>query len=204
MKSILPAIAVFFCASILLSACAVSKNSMVIQKPEFESTGTSSTTCFVELNDGSTRQYSSLKLVTGVLTTPHLVADNKVVINANDILAYQDNNHYAVSAKMLTSKKKGYIATEILPGFAVKLLSGKLNLYSRKYYNGANAAEEFFLQDGNEGDIVAYSKEAMKNMLKEDEKALEYFNNKSKISPKSKKILAAVELFNNSRLLTRN
>jgi hypothetical protein len=156
------------------------------------------------LNDGSIQQYESLKLVTGVLTTPYLLANNKLVINSKDIMAYQDEKHYAVSAKILTSKKNSRVAVETLPGFAVKVISGKLNVYSRKYYNGGNTREEYFLQNGNEGYIVAYSKAVLISMLKEDTKALEYFNSRSKISPRSKKLLVAVQMYNNGQLMTKN
>ena len=160
--------------------------------------------CFVQMNDGSIKQYGSLKLVTGVLKTPHLLADDKVIINSKDIMAYQSNRHYAVAAKILTSTKKGYVAVETLPGFAVKVISGKLNVYSRKYYNGANTVDEYFLQSGNDGYIIAYTKDVLKSILKEDAKALEYFNSKSKVLPKSKKLFATVEMYNNSQMVTKN
>jgi hypothetical protein len=77
-------------------------------------------------------------------------------------------------------------------------------VYSRKYYNGGNTREEYFLQNGNEGYIVAYSKAVLISMLKEDTKALEYFNSRSKISPRSKKLLVAVQMYNNGQLITKN
>lgn len=204
MKNIIPAITLLFCAAILLFACAVSKNSIVIQKSNSENTNAEPVGCFVQLNDGSTKQFASLELVTGVLTTPHLLGDSKIIINSKDIKAYQDKNRYAVSAKLLTSNKAGYVAVEALPGFAVKVLSGKVNVYCRKYYNGSNTAEEYFLQYGSDGNIIAYSGDVLINMVKEDTKALEYFNSKSKVSPKSKKILVTIQMFNNGQLITRN
>ena len=103
-------------------------------------------------------------------------------------MAYQNEKHYAVTAKVLTSTKDGRVAVETLPGFAVKVLSGKLNVYCRKFYNGGNTVEEYFLQHGNDGYIVAYSKEVLKDMLKEDAKALEFFNSKAKAITKIEKI----------------
>lgn len=204
MKKTITVITAFCSIAILLTSCAAGKNSVATQKSDVESIHESPASCFVQMNDGSIQHYASLKLVTGVLTTPHLLADKKVIINSKDIMAYQNNRHYAVSAKIVTSTKKGYVAVETLPGFAVKVISGKLNVYSRKYYNGANTADEYFLQNGNDGYIVAYSKDVLKSMLKEDTKALEYFNSKSKISPKSKKMLATVEMYNNSQMMTKN
>ncbi len=203
MKKLIPAFAVLVSTTILLNSCTVSKNS--IDKPPAEATVTETgAPCFVRLNDGSIRQFTTLRLVTGLLTSPHLLGDGKVVINAKEIIAYQNDRHYAVSAKILTSKKSANVSVQTLPGFAVKILSGKLNVYCRKYYNGANTSDEYFLQNGNDGYIVAYSKDALKVMLKEDAKASEFFNSKTKVSPMSKKILAAVEMYNNSQLMTKN
>lgn len=193
-----------FCSiAISLNSCVTSKNSVVPVNVE-KNTNEPGASCFVQLNDGTIKQYSSLKLVTGVLTTPHLLADNKVIIHSKDIMAYQNDKHYAVAAKILTSTKNGKVAVETLPGFAVKVLSGKLNVYSRKYYNGGNTVDEYFLQNGDDGYIVAYSKDVLKSMLKEDTKALEFFNSKTKVSPKSKKLLTAVQMYNNGQLITKN
>ena len=204
MKKNTPGIVAFCSVIIMLNACSVGKNSVASPKSDFTNTNELSKTCFVQLNDGSIQQYTSLKLVTGVLKTPHLLADDKVVIISKDIMAYQNDKHYSVAAKILTSKKNGSVAAETLPGFAVKIVSGKLNVYSRKYYNGANTAEEYFLQNGNDGYIVAYSKEVLKGMLKEDTKTLEFFSSKAKVSPKSKKIIATVEMYNSRQFFTRN
>ncbi len=204
MKKLIPAIAMLFCVVILLNSCAVSNNSAGIQKTDVANPGKSQNLCFIQLNDGSIKHYSSLKMVTGIFTAPHLVADDKLVINTKDIMAYQDDQQYAVSPKILTTTKNSLVAADALPGFAVKVVSGKLNVYCRKYYNGANAVEEYFLQNGNDGYIVAYTKEVMKSMLKEDAKALEYFNSKTKISPKSKKLLTAVEMYNTGEFLSKN
>lgn len=202
MKTIIPAIAVLLCGTILLNSCVVSKNSITLDQVKNITEGPAS--CFVQLNDGSFKQFTNLKLVTGILTTPHLLGDDKVVINAKDIIAYQNNRHYAVSSKILTSTKTANVSVETLPGFAVKVLSGKLNVYCRKYYNGSNTAEEYFLQNGSDGYIVSYSKEVMKSMLKEDAKASEYFNSRTKESSRSKKILAAVQIYNAGQMMTKN
>lgn len=204
MKKIIPAFAVLLCSTALLSSCTVSKNSITINNADVKNTNDMSASCFIQLNDGTIKQFTNLRLVTGVLTTPHLLADEKEIINGKDIMAYQNHKHYAVSAKNLTSTKKGMIAVETLPGFAVKVLAGKLNVYCRRYYNGGNTVEEYFLQNGNDGYIVSYTKAVLKNMIREDAKALEYFNSKSKILPKSKKILVAVEMYNNGQMMTKN
>jgi hypothetical protein len=204
MKQAILAMTAFCSIVISLNSCVTSKNSVVQQNTDVKDTNELAVTSFVQLNDGTIKQYSSLKLVTGVFTTPHLLADNKVIINSKDIIAYQNDKHYAVAAKILTSTKNGKVAVETLPGFAVKVLSGKVNVYSRKYYNGGNTVEEYFLQNGNDGYIVAYSKDLLKSMLKEDTKALEFFNSKTRVTPKSNKLLTAVQMYNNGPLITKN
>lgn len=204
MKKLFPATAVLLCTAVLLNSCAVGKNSVTQQITTEINTNEVSTTCFVQLNDGSIKQFTTLKLVTGVLTTPHLLGDGKTVINAKEIIAYQNEKHYAVSSKILTSKKSGNVSAETLPGFAVKVLSGKLNVYCRKYYNGASTSDEYFLQNGSDGYIVAYTKEVLKSMLKDDINASSFFNSKTRVLPMSKKILTAVEIYNKTQMMTKN
>ena len=204
MKKSIPTLAALCSLVLLLNLNAAAKNSSEFKDPATETTPKTPLRCFVQLNDGSIQEYSSLKLVTGILITPHLLADDKVVINSKDIMAYQNNEHYAVTAKILTSNKNSKVAVETLPGFAIKIISGKLNVYSRKYYNGANTVQEYFLQNGSDGFIVAYTKEVLLNMLKEDAKALEYFSSEVKVSPKSKKLLVAIQLYNDGQLTVKN
>src|SRR5438105_1362829 len=139
MKTSLPLIPALICALISVNSCSTSKNSVVSPKTDIENAADAGSSCYVIMSDGSTRHFSTLKLVTGVFVTPHLLADNKVVIDAKDITAYQDNQRYAVSQKVLTTKKTSFVAKETLPGFAVRVVKGKLNVYSRKYYNGNTA-----------------------------------------------------------------
>lgn len=202
MKKI-PAIAVLV-AIITLNSCAVSKNSADPQQTPSKVLSEPLAGCFVQLNDGTIKQFTSLKLVTGILTTPHLLGDGKVVIDSKDIIAYQDAKQYAVSSKILTGRKSAAVSAEALPGFAVKVLSGKLNLYCRKYYNGTNTSEEYFVQNGNDGYIIACSKDVLGSMLKDDINALAFFNSKTKASSKSKKIVAVVELYNKGQMMTKN
>jgi hypothetical protein len=204
MKAFIPAFTVFLGGIAILNSCSISKNTVTFPKTTIQSFSDKPTGSFVQLNNGTIKHFSTLKLVTGILTTPHLLGDGKVVIKSNEIIAYQNDKHYAVSSKILASKKSAAVSVESLPGFAVKLMSGKLNVYSRKYYNGANTTEEYFLQSGDDGLIIAYSKEALKNLLKEDAKSSEFFNSKSKLLPQSQKILAAVEMYNSSSLMTKN
>ena len=203
MKTPIPLILALFCAVISLNSC-VTGNSATQSKSDVENAKDLNSSCYVVMSDGSIRHYSSLKLVTGLFVTPHLLADKKLAIDAKDITAYQDNRRYAVSQKLLTTKKTSYVALETLPGFAVRVVKGKLNVYARKYYNGNTSVAEYFLQHGDDGEIVAYSTRVLSEMVKDNQKASEYFNSKIKVSPMSKKILATADIYNNSELLSKN
>lgn len=205
MKTHVPSVALLCITLILLNSCSVSKNSVLQPKADIDNGNTTTNACFVVKTDGSRQNYSTLKLVTGVLITPHLLADNKIVIEAKDVLAYQDNKRFAVSQKLLLTTKTTYVASETLPGFAVRIASGRLNVYSRKFYNGNNAATEYFVQTGDDGDILPYSKAVMAELLKDNTKASDFYNSKVKISPKSKKLMTAVELYNsNPQFISKN
>ena len=204
MKTLVPPVALLCSALIFLNSCSVSKNSVLPPKTDTNNGNGTTSSCFVVKTDGSRQYYSTLKLVTGVLKTPHLLADNKVVIETKDVLAYQDNKRFAVSQKLLTTKKTSYVASETLPGFAVRIVNGKLSVYSRKFYNGNNAATEYFLQTGDDGEIVSYSRAVMIDLLKDNPKAADFYNSKVKVSPESKKLLAAVGIYNNGQFITRN
>jgi len=201
MKTPIPFIPALLCALISLNSC-VTSNSVTQPKNDVENANDLNSSCYVVMSDGSIRNYSTLKLVTGLFVTPHLLADNKVTIDAKEITAYQDNRRYAVSQKMLTTKKTSYVALETLPGFAVRVVKGKLNVYARKYYNGNISVAEYFLQYGEDGEIVAYSTKVLSEMVKDNQKASDYFNSKIKVSPISKKILATADIYNNSELVS--
>jgi len=203
MKTFYPSCKAIACLLLVLNSCVSSKNSVEQQKLAVD-TSKEEIGCFVQMNDGSIRNYSTIKLVTGVFKSPHLLADGNVVIDADEIKAYQDNDHYAVSQKEFTTAKPSYVAVEALPGFAVRVVKGKLNVYSLKYYNGHNATEKFFLQSGDEAQIVAYSPELMNNLLKDNGDAYAFFNEKSKALAFSKKLLTSVEIYNTSRFISKN
>ncbi len=203
MKTLRPTIALLCTSLILLNSFATIKNPVIEEKNDVKNTKSTPSDCFVIMTDGSTLYYTTLKLVTGVLTTPHLLADNKIIIYAKDVLAYQDKNRYAISHSLLITKKRSYVAAETLPGFAVRIAEGKLNVYSRKYYNGNNTVTEYFLQSG-EGDVVSYSPDLMSELVKDNPKASDFYNSKLKTGPNSKKLLTTADIYNQSQLLTKN
>lgn len=204
MQKSVPNLALVCLTILLLSSCSTGKNAVLQQNADAENVKANNPSCYVIKADGTTQQFSTLKLVTGVLKTPHLLADDKVVMYAKDVKAYHDGKYFAVSDKALTTVKTSYVAVNALPGFAQRIASGKLNVYCRKFYNGNNSVDEYFLQNGNDGAIVAYSAAAMKEILKDNSKALEYYNSNVKVSPKSKKILTAAGLYNTGELFSKN
>lgn len=203
MKTNLPSIKGILCLLVLLNSCTSSKNSIDQHKPETESVKEDAS-CFVQMKDGTLKNYTSLKLVTGVFKTPHLVADGNVIINAEEIKAYQSKDHYAISQKEFTTTKPSYVAVEALPGFAVRVTKGKLNVYSIKYYNGHNTTEKFYLQSGDEGQIVAYTPDVVRKLVRDNSEAFNYFNDKNKATVFPKKLLATVDIYNNTRYFSKN
>lgn len=188
----------------ILSSCSVGKNAISGQQEGIIRNSNTGSGCYVQIKDGSTRDFTSIKMVTGVFKTPYLLADGKEIIEPADIIAYKNEELYAVSPLLLTSKKKSFVAVKTLPGFAVKIVSGKINVYHRKFYNGSNTVDEYFIQDGDDGFIVSYTKDLLKGLLKEDAKAMAFLNSNSKVTPKSSKIVMAIELYNNGQLITKN
>jgi hypothetical protein len=203
MKTVLSSLKGILCLFFLLSSCVTSKNS--IEQFNYEITSTKDVpSCFVEMNDGTVKNYSTLKLITGIFKPPHLLADGTLIINADKIKIYQNKDHYAVSLNKITGSAKSYVAVETLPGFAVRVVKGKLNVYALKYYNGHNTSEKFFLQSGDEGEISTYTPELLNELLKDNAEAHTFFNEKNKEFSPSKKLLATIEIYNNSKLITKS
>ena len=162
------------------------------------------TACFIQKKDGSIQNFSSLKLVTGIFKTPHLLADDKIKIEAKDVAAYQNNEHFAVSAENIEGERKAKVAISSLPGFAIRIAKGRLNVYSRKYYNGKNAVDELFIQEGNNGKIVAYAPELMATILKEHPEALQALNSKGKFNNFTLQLQAVADIYNQNQLMSKN
>jgi len=199
MKTNLPYSRGIVCLLIVLSSCTTSKNSIDQHKAEMENPK-GETSCFVQMNDGTIKNFGTLQLVTGVFKTPHLLADGNVTITAAEIKAYQNKDHYAISQKEITAATRpSYVAVDALPGFAVRIAKGKLNVYTLKYYNGHNTTEKYFLQaGGDDAPIVAYTPELLKDLVKDNTEAYTFFNKKDKIAVLPKKLLLAVDIYNNS------
>lgn len=205
MKKHLPSVALLLCILTIFNACSTSSIPLSQRKADItNSKENNSAECFVKMNDGSIREYKSLKLVTGAFTAPYLLADGKTKIKASQITAYQNKELYAVSQRTFCCGRMSYVATETLPGFAVRTVKGKLNVYCKKYYNGQVAVDEFFLQAGNDGKIQAYSPQLMNQLLKDNTEAFTFFNDKKFKGRLPEKLHATAQLYNGGQFVTKN
>jgi hypothetical protein len=178
MKQSLPT-AMLLCITIAMTSCFTSKISPEQRRSDIESSRETDAACFVKMHDGSVKNYTSLKLVTGVFTSPYLLADEKIRITPAEIIAYQNKDHYAVSQTTFTSGRRTCAATETLPGFAVRIAKGTVNVYCKKRYNGDRAVDEYFVQTGGDnGKIVAYSEKVMSEILVSHPEAAGLFKGK--------------------------
>lgn len=191
------------CTITSMQSCAVSSASQSDRDAAVKEPKETRAECFVEMKDGSIRHFKSLKLVTGVFSSPHLLGDGKTKISSADIKAYQNSEHYAISQEMFKDNTRSKSAVETLPGFAVRIAKGKLNIYCKKYFNGTGTAEQLFVQK-EDGDITEFTPELMTALLKDHPEAAEYFQSSKKMTPVSKRLQATVALINNESLLSVN
>jgi hypothetical protein len=201
MKKLYPTMVVL-CIAIMLHSCATNKLAVNPQQTSQTKLFSANTDCFVQLNDGNINHFGTLKLVTGVFNKPYLLADGKTKIYASEITAYQNSTHYAISQKSMVTNNPSFIAKETLPGFAVRVAKGKLNVYCKKYFNGQNTVNEFYLQQGEDGKIMAYSNDEMMKMVQDCPEAVEFF--KQKKSTSLKVLQTTASLFNRNSPITKN
>lgn len=204
MKTPLSTVALLLSILTIFNSCSTSSVSRSQRRADIVNSKENTDECFVKMSDGTIKQYKSLTLVTGAFSTPYLLADGKTKIKASQIIAYQNKNHYAISQKTFCCGRMSYIATETLPGFAVRTVKGRLNVYCKKYYNGQAAVDEFFLQAGNEGKIQPYSPELMNLLVKDNTEAFTFFNNKNFKGRYPEKIHTTAQLYNGGALITKN
>ncbi|MEP7165402.1 MAG: hypothetical protein ABI741_11950 [Ferruginibacter sp.] len=189
---------------ILLNSCATSSISRTQRKADIVNSKETTAECFVQLNDGTIKHYNSLKLITSPFGTPYLLADGKTRIRPKQITAYQNQDHYAVSQKTFCFGRLSHVATEALPGFAVRTAKGKINVYCKKYYNGQVAVDEYFLQAGEGGKIIPYSESLMSELVKDNSEAYNLFTNKKFKGSSTEKLHATAQLYNNGQLMSKN
>ena len=161
-------------------------------------------TLFVEMNDGTIRNFTTLKMVTGILKTPHLVGDGQQIINGTDIKAYRDDEHFAVSQKTFESGRRTHLALEVLPGFVQRIATGKLNIYNKQYFNGYRKVDEFYIQSGSDGIILPYSESRLHDIVKDEPQAQKLFNGTNKKQTVLEKLQLCASIVNGSGMVTKN
>lgn len=204
MKKISTIFASFVAGTLLISSCSTNKimtNDKDQVKKEMSNT---LSTSFVKKKDGTIVFYNSIELKKGVFTSPHLLANGNIKIMPSEIVSYQNQDHYAVSQNTFSNGRKSYVAVKTLPGFAVRVVKGKLNIYCKQFFNGRAAIDEFYIQAGNEGKIYLYSPELMKELIKDNNVALNYFNQSEDLNDYSKKLQTTAEIYNNGMLMSKN
>lgn len=203
MKKLMGAMPALLGIACLLNSCVTGKNAVTVSKPSTENSGTENTSgAYVELKDGTIRKFSKLQLVTGMFTAPHLLADGKEKFFASQVRSYLDGNSYAVSQEQIAAARKTYVAVEALPGFAVRVVKGKINVYRKKFYNGQYTVDEFYLQQGDDAAIVAYTPELFNELIRDNPEAAKYFNTRKKKEPVQKRLIAAASLYNGNQTVS--
>jgi hypothetical protein len=190
------------CTIALFTSCSIDKSLTKSNDQKSEITASTSQ-IFVQTKNGKTIYFKSLKLIKGPFTSPHLLADNNIKFQCNDIVAYQNKDHYAVSQNIFANGKKSFVSTDALPGFAVRTVKGKLNVYCKKYFNGNNSVDEFYIQSGSNGKIFVYTPQLMMEMITENEFATAYFNEEKEMKI-AEKIKSTAEIFNSASSMSKN
>ncbi len=186
----------------LFTSCATNSLYKTTREAAINNSKESATSvCFVQKNDGSIVNYETLELVTGPFKSPYLLANGKEKIKASEIQAYQNGKHYAVSQKQFCCKKKTHVSTETLPGFAVRMAKGRLNIYCKKTYNGQSGVDEFFVQAG-QGQIVPYTPEVLSEIVKDNNQAYEFFMNKKFKGKLPEKLNTTAQIYNSGNYVS--
>jgi hypothetical protein len=202
MKKNLASIPMLLSIVAIMGGCSTVNKAHLDRDANIRNAKENSSNCFVRNLDGTIQHYTSLELVTGLFTAPHLLADGKIIISSADITAYQNEDHYAISQDNFQSGRHSKVAVEALPGFAVRIAKGSLNVYCKKFFNGAKAVDELFIQSGDEGKILAYSPELLNEMVKDHREILDLLNSKN--NTVTSRLLAIAEIYNQQHLISKN
>ena len=191
--------------TLVLSSFFASTSTKAQENADSKSPAETTGSVFVQMNDGTIKNFTSLKMITGFMTAPHLVADGKLIINGNDIQSYQDDdNHYAVSQKAFKSGNRTHLALQVLPGFVERIATGKLSVYNKKSFNGLRTVNEFFVQAGSNGTILPYSESLLNDIVKDEPQALKLFNCKNKKQTLQEKLQMTANIVNSAGLVSKN
>lgn len=187
MKTKWPLLSIGIAAALALSSCATNQHAAIQRKQDIVSSKDQDMPCFVQWKDGKKQHFQQLELVTGMFKTPYLLADDKLRIQQDQIIAYQNSEHYAVSQNTFANGRKSYIAVETLPGFAIRVAKGKFNLYAKKFNKGQHTGEEYYIQEGDKGPIYACTNEVMEELLLKDPESFDFVFSKVMYAQKAKK-----------------
>lgn len=189
---------------LLFTACSVSNNlDNGLRSNRLDSKATLSN-CYIQKKDGSIANFSTLRMVNSVFNDAYLLADNKTRIYPKEIMAYQTNEYYAVSQSRFSNGRKSHVSIDCLPGFGLRIAKGKLNVYTKKYFNGTLAVDEYYLQSGDDGPIRVYTPKLIREMLKQDATATSYFQANEKTKSLGDLLSATASLINTGNLVTKN
>lgn len=192
----------FLCPAIALCSFSAEVKKNGSDDPAKEA-GQNSQKFYVQKMDGTIQQFSRLRLVTGVFTSPHLLADGKIKLMPGELIAYKADDIFAVSGKMIGDGRPSKVAKDVLPGFATRIVSGSINVYSKKVFNGAKAIEVLYVQCGDNGMIEPFRVELMEQLIQVQPQVLSIFK-KNKKQIDSRKIQAVAEAYNNTQTITKN
>lgn len=168
MKKITSSIVLAFSVLFFLNSCSVNHSIQEDDLIHFKQNDDNAGASFVRFKDGHVLHCQTLIFKKkGFLTTPYLLADGWYKIKANDVERYQIDGKLAVSGTNIKDELNSVVAKDALPGFAVRLVSGKMNVYQRIIFNGRSAFTRYYIQLGTTGPIVKYSPEALKKMFDE-------------------------------------
>jgi len=163
-----------------------------------------SSACFVQKTDGSIVGYQTLKLVNSIFNNAYLLADGKTRIYPKEILSYQTSEYFAITQKKLANGHKSFVSMDCLPGYARRIAKGQMNVYSKKYFNGTVAVDEYYIQWGEFGPIRAYKPAQLKELIKSNPEASRYFSTNMKQKPTGDLLLATASMVNNNNLVSKN
>lgn len=203
MKSKLFLAASLLFAASLLQSCATHKSALALRKSHEKAAKEGDKNCFVQWNDGSFDVFGKLELVTGPFTSPYLLADGQRKIEASQIKAYQNKEHYAISQQLIQKGRKTFVADGTLPGFAIRIAHGKFNLYAKKFHNGQHSVDEFFLQEGDKGHIFSCTNEVMTELLEKDPESFDFIYARMSTTSRSKKMQQLASLAKSNQSLTK-
>jgi hypothetical protein len=167
MKKITSSLLLAASSMFFLSACSVNHSLQHVEVSQSGKPEKMEGNSFVRFKNGHMLYCQTLELKKGVFVTPFLLGDGWYKIKAGEVDQYQIDGELAVSESQLNDDRSSRVAKNALPGFAIRSVSGSLNVYQRKLFNGRTTYDRYYIQWGNEGQIVKYSPDALKKMLKE-------------------------------------